>query len=181
MRFLTKLALPCLALNALTALAVFKDDAYHTDWHVALAGPSLADSTFFHRPSEDTKASLIYSLTTRDVLAAVNPKDGELVWRQQLTGGTQGTDGIARAGSGVVVTAVGKGLSSFDAASGRLVWDADFRAPILDLAVTGDSSVAVLFADGTVRLLAGGSEETVWEWKELPRCVSIAGRARGLC
>lgn len=159
--------------NVLSVLAVFKDDAYHTDWHVALIGPSLDTSTFWSQPALDSRASLIYTLTSRAILAAINPKDGELVWRQQLASAE--SNGVARAGAAVVVAAVGSGVSSFDAANGRLVWDNEFSDKVLDLGVTDLNAVAVLFVDGTVRLLNENTGEVAWEWKGLDRCVSLLG------
>jgi outer membrane protein assembly factor BamB len=170
MRFFSGVLLPCFLLNVVSVLAVFKDDAYHTDWHIPLIGPSLASSTFFHRPNVETRASLIYTLTSRSILAAVNPKDGKLVWRQQLP--EAGGSGIARPGNGVIVSAVETSIASFGAGSGKLVWENEFAKKVVDLRVTAENTVVVLFDDGTVRLLAEQSGDVVWEWNELDRCAS---------
>ncbi|KAI5857871.1 hypothetical protein BZA05DRAFT_347370 [Tricharina praecox] len=155
-----------LLFNAVSVLAVYKDDAYTTDWHIPLIGPSIASATFFHRPDAESRASLIYTLTTRSVLAALNPKDGELVWRQQLAD-VAGGNGLARGGNGVVVSATGNGVSSFDAGSGRLVWDNEFASKVVDLGVTAGNAVAALFEDGAVRLLAEKTGDVAWEWRGL--------------
>lgn len=157
-----------LLFNAVSVLAVYKDDAYTTDWHIPLIGPSIASATFFHRPDAESRASLIYTLTTRSVLAALNPKDGELVWRQQLAD-VAGGNGLARGGNGVVVSATGNGVSSFDAGSGRLVWDNEFASKVVDLGVTAGNAVAALFEDGAVRLLAEKTGDVAWEWRGLDR------------
>lgn len=141
-------------------LAVFKDDAYVTDWHKALIGPSLQSSTFFQRPHAASKATLIYTLTSRSVLAAINPKDGEIVWRQSLD--ISDYDGVARSGSGVVVAAVGGSIKSFDAANGKLAWSNDFSGLALDVRAT-ENSVVVLFDDRTVRMLDGKTGAVKWE------------------
>jgi len=160
MRFLAEVLL---LFNAVSVLAVYKDDAYTTDWHIPLIGPSIASATFFHRPNAESRASLIYTLTTRSVLAAVNPKDGELVWRQQLA--EAGGNGLAHGGNGVVVSAAGNGVSSFDAGSGRLVWDNEFSSKVVDLGVGAGNAVAALFEDGAVRLLSEQSGDVTWEWR----------------
>ncbi|KAF8252728.1 DUF1620-domain-containing protein [Wilcoxina mikolae CBS 423.85] len=165
MRLFSGVLLPCFLLNVVSVLAVFKDDAYDTDWHIPLIGPSLPPSTFFHRPNVETRASLIYTLTSRSILAAVNPKDGELVWRQQLP--EADGNGIARPGNGVIISAAGTSITSFDAGSGKLVWENEFAKNVVDLRVTAENTVAVLFEDGTVRLLAEQSGDVAWEWKEL--------------
>lgn len=167
MRFFSGvLLLPCFVASV---LGIFKDDAYHTDWHIPLIGPSLPTSTFFHQPNPDSKASLIYSLTDRSILAAINPKDGELVWRQQLK---QSAVNVARAGNGVVVSATGTSVSSFHAGNGRLVWENAFSQNIVDLRITPANKVAVLFADGVVRLLDDKSGDVAWEWREMDRCAN---------
>jgi outer membrane protein assembly factor BamB len=174
MRLFSGLWLPCLLLNVVSVLAIFKDDAYHTDWHIPLIGPSIAASTFFHRPNADSRASLIYTLTTRSIVAAINPKDGELVWRQQLA--ESDGNGIARGGNGIIVSATGNGVASFDAGNGRLVWENQFSSKILDLGVTTTNSVVVLFEDGSVRLLGEQDGDVKWEWKFLDRCVARSPR-----
>jgi hypothetical protein len=169
MRFFSGvLLLPCFVASV---FGIFKDDAYHTDWHIPLIGPSLPTSTFFHQPNPDSKASLIYSLTDRSILAAINPKDGELVWRQQLK---ESAVNVARAGNGVVVSATGTSVSSFHAGNGRLVWENAFSQNIVDLRITPANKVAVLFADGVVRLLDDKSGDVAWEWMELDRCANDA-------
>ncbi|KAA8906414.1 hypothetical protein FN846DRAFT_796095 [Sphaerosporella brunnea] len=162
MRLLSRLWLPCLILNVVSVLAIFKDDAYHTDWHIPLIGPSIAASTFFHRPNAESRASLIYTLTTRSILAAINPKDGELVWRQPLAE-SNGT-GIACGGNGIIVSATGSAVASFDAANGRLFWENQFSSKIVDLGVTATNAVVVLFEDGAVRLLKEQTGDVAWEW-----------------
>ena len=171
MRFFSGFLIPGLLLNAFSVLAVFKDEAYITDWHIPLIGPSIAASTFFHQPNVETRASLIYTLTTRSVLAAINPKDGAIVWRQQLSASEDG-NGIARAGISIVVTATGPNVASFDAGTGRLVWDNKFKSNVVDVRVMPSNEVAVLTADGTVRLLSEQSGDAIWEWAGLDRYIS---------
>ena len=172
MRFLSEALLPWLLLTATSVVAIFKDDAYHTDWHVPLIGSALPASTFFHCRSVETRASLVYTLTRRSILAAINPKDGELVWRQQLSESQPARSGLARPGNGVIVSAVASRVASFSAGNGRLVWENRFAQDMVDLAVTAENAIAALFGDGTVRLLAEQSGDVAWEWKGLNRCRS---------
>ncbi len=145
-----------------TTLAVFRDDAYETDWHIPLIGPSLPPSTFFHRPSADSKATLIYTLTERSILAAINPKDGQIVWRQALADG-DGKLGVARGGEGIIVAGAGGRVEAFDAGNGRLAWENNFEGVVQDLVVTPRGQAVVLFAGGTVRCLDGDSGDVAWE------------------
>ena len=43
--------------------AVHQDEAYQIDFHHALLGIPQAHTSFFHKPSVDSKASLLYTLT----------------------------------------------------------------------------------------------------------------------
>ena len=130
-------------------LAVWKDDAYTTDWHRPLLGPSLPQSTFFHAPTTDSKATLIYTLSTRGILAALNPKDGEIVWRQDLSRGN--ARGVAKAGEGVIVAAVGTNIAAFDAAKGRLLWEREVAADVIDLEILALNGVATVLRDGMIK------------------------------
>ena len=75
--------------------ALHADEAGVIDWHHKLIGTPLeASSTFLHKPVEISGA-LAFTLTDKNVLAALNPRDGGigticadyrsyLVWRQLL-------------------------------------------------------------------------------------------------
>jgi hypothetical protein len=121
MRLHAALALAaCLA----PAAAVFEDDAYHIDFHYALLGLPRHDTTFFQKPYAGSKASLLYSVSQNHTVAAINPKDGALVWRHHFPASS---DDIAhlRAGSeqDSVVSAVGQRIAAWSASDGRLVWE----------------------------------------------------------
>lgn len=101
--------------------AIYADEAYQVDFHHVLLGLPQPETTFLHRPSPASKASLLYTLSIRSVLGAVNPKDGSVVWRQQLGNGS----GLLKApeGGSTVISAVNGTVQAWDAAEGRLVWD----------------------------------------------------------
>ncbi|KAL8728390.1 MAG: hypothetical protein Q9166_005434 [cf. Caloplaca sp. 2 TL-2023] len=101
--------------------AIYADEAYQVDFHHVLLGHPRPETTFLHRPSPASKASLLYSLSERSVLGAVNPKDGSVVWRQQLEHGS----GLLKAsvGGNTVISAINGTVQAWDAAEGRLVWD----------------------------------------------------------
>lgn len=146
-------------------LAVFADDAYHVDYHFALLGQPQQHATFFHQPRPETKASLLYSLSDKLVLGAVNPKDGSAVWRQKLPSGSGSADGFLRAGENqdIVISAVEGQVAAWDAADGKLVWTSTFRdAPVKDLEVLelADASAAASGVKDAIVLL-GGSSSTV--------------------
>jgi hypothetical protein len=146
---LTRLLTTALALLAhlpRPAQAVFRDEVGHTDYHHQLLGLPLRETTFFHRPRRDDRASLLYTLSDVGVVGAVNPGSGEVVWRQDaylspssLLGGGGGAKGeeereeeeeegkeagwgrFLRAGEGEgwVVSAFGRAVHAWDAVSGR--------------------------------------------------------------
>ncbi|GAB7354469.1 hypothetical protein MBLNU459_g4947t2 [Dothideomycetes sp. NU459] len=108
-----------------TSVAVFVDDAYHVDYHLALVGAPREQSTFFHQPFAGSKASLLYTLSDKAVLGALNPKDGELVWRQALSRSFNATaPTFLRAGENqdTIVTAVDGEVAAWSASDGRQVW-----------------------------------------------------------
>jgi outer membrane protein assembly factor BamB len=170
------LLLSCFPLYLTSVLAVFQDDAFHIDWHIPLIGSSLETSTFFHRPNSKTRASLVYTLTDRSILAAINPKDGELVWRQSLAEEPVGmSDGVARRGNGIIIAGVRGTITSLDASNGKIIWENEFSDDIVDLRVFLDTSnenaVAVLFKNGAVRLLHPRTGDVAWQWNEISRYI----------
>ena len=133
--------------------SILADDAYQSDWHFPLLGVPDHDNTFFHRPSTASNASLLYTISKRGILGAINPKDGTLVWRQSLADlslplnaeleksqshgenraqqdqdrNLDSTKLLAHEGGGSVYTHFGSRVSSWDSSSGRLIWQ--WRAP----------------------------------------------------
>lgn len=71
----------CLSLAA----AIYSDEVNHVDLHHALLGTPSPDSTFFLKPSTASNVSLIYTLSDKLLVGAVNPRDGALLWRQNLS------------------------------------------------------------------------------------------------
>lgn len=151
-----------------SVFAVFQDEAFVNDWHIALLGPSLPASSFFHRPVLDAKASLIYTLSERNILAAVHPKDGAVVWRHQLDISCS-LEGISRAADGKVVTSACGELKAFDAVAGKLVWEHDFAGgKVQDVQIVdreNGGGVVVLMTDNTVKMLDGESGHIKWQWR----------------
>ena len=141
-------ALLLVAYICATAWAIFPDEVNNIDFHHALLGiPSTnhhSDSTFFHRPTSSSSASLLYTISDNLVVGAVNPKDGSLVWRQNLSqfafddqdsssssvnDRADGLVGFLRAGdaSQSVVGAAGGYVSAWNALDGKLVWESRFK------------------------------------------------------
>jgi len=129
--------------------AITADEAYHVDYHLALLGIPQSANTFFHRPSASSSASLLFTISEKGVLGAVNPKDGSLVWRQSLVvplpgpnldieevkklpeeeplkalthTATANAGLLVEEGSGFVVSYYGPTISAWDAMNGKLVW-----------------------------------------------------------
>jgi outer membrane protein assembly factor BamB len=112
-------------------LAVFADEAFQVDYHHALLGIPKEDSTFVHQPIASSKASLLYTLTDQSLVGAVNPKDGSIVWRQQLHAANDSSPAVLRAGGeNVIATAAGGQVAAWQASDGRLMWSHEYADDI---------------------------------------------------
>lgn len=176
MRLCAPVLLPIAAfLYASLCHAIFADEAYQTDSHHALLGLPQAHTTFFHRPSAASKASLLYTLSERLVLGAINPKDGAVIWRQRLADSAQNytTSGLLKAGEGgdTLISAVNGKVQAWDATDGRLVWEWDGGdgTKVVDVTPSAESGKYVLvLSEGegssfVVRNLAADTGEVFWE------------------
>jgi outer membrane protein assembly factor BamB len=165
-----------------STFAIFADEAYHIDYQHQLLGLPQPQSTFFHRPRKDERASLLYTLSDQGILGAVNPGTGAIVWRQLLATNASGTfggdarvQGFLRAAEGekIVVSAVDGRVNAWDAMTGREVWNNEFEGATKDLEVleTAGEEVhkdaLVLFehaGKGVLRRLNGENGDVVWEY-----------------
>ena len=155
--------------------AIHADEAYKTDFHHPLLGFPQSHTTFFHRPSAASKASLLYTLSQKHILGAVNPKDGSIVWRQQLAAGntTRGSYLRAEEGGGAIASAYNGEVQAWNAADGRLDWSWTGAGSVKGVELfsrKGYTDVLVLSEEeGTrsvARKLASGSGDVVWEHKD---------------
>ncbi|WYZ39400.1 hypothetical protein EsH8_III_001314 [Colletotrichum jinshuiense] len=170
--------LPTLLLAATSLVgAVFVDEVGDIDYHHELIGIPQVETTLFHKPRRDDKASLLYTLSDVGVLGSVNPSNGAVVWRQFLTGSITNGGGHLRAAEGEdwIVSAYGHSVHAWNALSGRNAWWIDFTGEIRDLEVmemteNGRKDVLALFEeeDGTsvLRRLNGGDGSVVWEFRD---------------
>ncbi|GKZ21008.1 hypothetical protein AbraIFM66951_010166 [Aspergillus brasiliensis] len=166
-----------------SSLAIYRDEVNHVDYHHALLGFPTSQSTFFLKPSASSNASLLYTLSEKSLLGAVNPKDGSLVWRQNLSrsdlpGGESNAHGLLRAseGTNALVSALGDYISSWTALDGKLIWENWFEGEVvadLELLELEDVNAAPSTKDtvalwsgkaGVVRRLEGDSGRTKWEY-----------------
>ncbi|KAM3083865.1 hypothetical protein ACMFMG_002026 [Clarireedia jacksonii] len=171
------LNLVCLALSILPRVyAVFADEAFSVDYQHELLGLPQPDTTFFHRPRKDEKATLLYTLSDLGVVGAINPGTGKVVWRQLLGNGSVETDGFLRPveGDGTVVSALGSRVDAWDGITGRSKWGNNFAGQIKDLEIVegGDAikDVLVLSEDSgtaSVRRLNGDNGDVVWEYTDV--------------
>ena len=179
MRLWVPVSLPSVALIFVSVgHAIFADEAYQTDYHIPLLGLPQPHTTFFHRPSPASKASLLYTLSNRLVLGAVNPKDGAVIWRQQLADQAENdtASGLLKApeGGNTLVSALNGKIQTWDAADGRLVWEWRGQGRIKSIETSsatddrGKDVVAVSDEDGhaIVRKLAGETGEISWEYTD---------------
>ena len=164
--------------------AIFADEAFHIDYHHALLGTPQARTTFFHRPSSSSSASLLYTLSEKSILGAVNPKDGAIVWRQNLSeysdaaAGVGAVGGFLRAADGenTVVSAFADEVSSWGASDGKLGWTNSLDGgAVVDLELVESAngasgprdSVVLLQSDhALVKRLDGATGLPKWEYKD---------------
>lgn len=176
-------------LYATVGHAIFADEAYQTDYHHALLGFPQAHATFFHRPSPASKASLLFTLSERLVLGAVNPKDGAIIWRQQLADQAQNQTAVSllRAGEGgdTLVTAVGGVTTSWDARDGRLGWQRRGNARIKSLDITEGDRDVLIFTEGqsrnAVRRLSADTGAILWEHNDSRSAIKAVSATGKVC
>ncbi|KAI1872283.1 uncharacterized protein JN550_004002 [Neoarthrinium moseri] len=155
--------------------AVFEDEVNHIDYHHELLGVPQRETTFFHRPRPDDKASLLYTLSDLGVLGAVNPSTGSIVWRQLLQNNITSQGGHLRAAADAkwVASALGSSVQAWDALTGRNIWSLDFDGQVKDLEVmelteNGRKDTLALYQEqgATVARRIHGSEgRVVWEFR----------------
>ena len=185
---------PLLAILIPLASAVFADEAYQIDYQHVLFGSPQRHTTFFHRPSAASKASLLYTLSEKLVLGAVNPKDGAVIWRQWLKNNVRDGNGKGFLksvdGEDVVVSAVDERVRAWDASHGKLVWEWIANEvvrglEVLDIEGKRGDVIASTERDGKsfVTRLAASSGEVVWQyiderynihWRRSAYCVSFS-------
>ncbi|KAH8880129.1 DUF1620-domain-containing protein [Thozetella sp. PMI_491] len=163
--------------------AVFRDEVGHLDYHHELLGLPQREKTLFHRPSEKSKASLLYTLSDVGVLGAVNPTSGAVVWRQFLNGSITDGGGFLRAGDGEgwVASAMGGSVHAWDATSGRNRFLLDFAGEVKDMEIMeltedGRKDILALSDDGgatVLRRLNGNDGSQVWEFKEVTKDIPL--------
>jgi ER membrane protein complex subunit 1 len=194
-------ALLLAALPSLTS-AIFADDAYTIDYHEVLLGQPQSHTTFFHKPQSSSNASLLYTVSDKAVLGAVNPKDGSVLWRQALSpagpisNATSKSFLVAGLGDGQVTSGYGSNIRTWDALDGKLVWEYSLpgghivhglqAAPVLrgSHGQGGQTQdVVVLTGDGhsaMVVLLAGDGSGVRWKYSEdrsdTPVSIHVTGK-----
>ena len=158
--------------------AIYADEAYETDWHQALLGKPRKETTFFHQPSSTSKAALLYTLSEKHVVGAINPKDGSIVWRQPLANlsETAGDPSFLKpaASRDYVVSGFKDRVQSWNAADGRLAWQWKSTGNVKSVEILPTShdreGVVVLTQDGaqqySVRFIDGATGHVKWEFKD---------------
>ena len=170
--FLTVLS--CLFIHI--TFAIYADEAYKLDYHHPLVGIPQAHTTFFHRPSTSSKASLLYTLSKDGIIGAINPKDGAVLWRQpfgQQGRNCTGTSFLKTAeGLKTVYSALNGRVQAWDAVDGRLGWDWQspglVKALEVQVGAEGEIGVVVLSEGegfhGIVRYFSAETGEIKWEF-----------------
>lgn len=163
--------------------AVYEDEVGHLDYHYELLGVPQRETTFFHRPRPEDKASLLYTLSDVGVLGAVHPSSGAVLWRQFLTGNITNGGGFVRASEGEnwICSAFGHSVHAWDAVTGRNRFWMDFTGEVKDLEVMEMTEkerkdVLVLFDDNgatVLRRLNGNDGSVVWEFRDASKDVAL--------
>ncbi|KAK1763618.1 hypothetical protein QBC33DRAFT_549577 [Phialemonium atrogriseum] len=163
--------------------AIFQDEVGHLDYHHELLGVPQRDTTFFHRPRRDDKASLLYTLSDVGVLGAINPSNGAVMWRQFLNDNITDGGGFVRSSDGEnwICSALGHSVHAWDAISGRNRFWMDFAGEVKDLEIMEMTEkerkdVLALYDDGgatVLRRLNGKDGNVVWEFKETSKNVPL--------
>ena len=161
-----------------SAFAVFADEAFQIDYHHALLGIPREENTFVHQPVASSKASLIYTLTDQALIGAVNPKDGSIVWRQQLHSISNSSSwSVLRAGGENIVAAGAETqLAAWQASDGRLIWSHEFANDIRvkdvrflelkeDGSTGGSKDVLVLYEGSTNGVERRDAETGEFRWQ----------------
>ncbi|KAJ5803951.1 uncharacterized protein N7518_000254 [Penicillium psychrosexuale] len=166
------------------AAAIYSDEVDHIDFHHALLGTPSPDSTFFLKPFTSSNASLIYTISDKLLVGAVNPRDGALVWRQNISRSADSPAhgaGLLRGldGNDAVVAAVDNYIASWSAQDGKLGWEHRVSEGVvgdLELLELEDATatsgvrdtIAVVASEGNgiVKRLDGNTGKTVWEHKD---------------
>ncbi|KAJ4408046.1 hypothetical protein N0V85_004282 [Neurospora sp. IMI 360204] len=156
--------------------AVFQDEVGHIDYHYELLGLPQRETTFFHKPRRDDKASLLYTLSDVGVLGAANPSSGAILWRQLLNGTITDGGGFLRAGEGQnwLASAYGQSVHAWDAVNGRNKFWMDFAGEVKDLEImemteNNRKDILALFDENestVLRRLSGNDGRVVWGFKE---------------
>ncbi|KAJ1335760.1 ER membrane protein complex subunit 1 [Microdochium nivale] len=180
---LTSLLLPLFLAFPATVHAVFEDEVGHIDYHHELLGVPQCETTFFHRPRQQEKASLLYTLSDLGVVGAINPSSGAVVWRQQLNGNSTASRGHLRAGEDEpwLVSALDNAVQAWDATTGRNIWSLHFDGSVKDLEImemtgAGQKDVLVLFDEGgttVARRIHGTEGRVVWEYSQVTKDVPL--------
>ncbi|CAM1506091.1 Fc.00g057320.m01.CDS01 [Cosmosporella sp. VM-42] len=180
-----RLTLQSLILLGLSSLGacVYQDDVGHIDFHHALVGVPQVETTFFHRPRKEDKASLLYTLSDVGVLGAVNPSTGAVVWRQQVADDLTNGGGYLRApeGENWVAAAYGPRVQAWDSLTGRNVWHNDYEGEakdleIMELTESLRKDVLVLYEEvgqTVLRRLHGSLGTVVWEFRETTKDIPL--------
>ena len=159
------------------SIAIYEDSAYKNDFHHSLLGVPRPHTTFFHHPSSGSNASLLYTLSNKNVLGAVNPKDGNLIWRQSVLSGSGNGNhslGYLSATGSEIISGVGGTVRAWDAADGKLTWEWDAPGTVLGLELAkhegDDAAVLVLSKDaeghGYVAHLVATTGQLMWQHKD---------------
>jgi ER membrane protein complex subunit 1 len=172
MRFFLALAAILLPFVA----AVFEDEAWKVDYHHALLGLPQRHTIFFHQPQPSSKASLVYVLSELNILGAINPRDGTLVWRQHLPSSTTNTSFLVPGDAqGSIYSGIDGQIASWSAIDGKLIWSVqqDLPGSLVDLnnlevAREGRKDVVALFRNdvATVQRIDGKIGEPIWQYQD---------------
>ncbi|KTW26078.1 hypothetical protein T552_02971 [Pneumocystis carinii B80] len=163
--------------------AIFHENDKIT-FHIPLIGVPLKESIFFHKPVS-YQNSLIYLATEKNILAAINSKDGSLVWRQKYAENDP-INAIKSLDSKIITLSNSSIVRAWNALTGFLIWEETYQNFFLDNRhaikifennITSNKDI-VLLTSNTIYFLDSNTGSQIWCYeksvKRLPIFLSIS-------
>ncbi|EMR08015.1 hypothetical protein PNEG_03457, partial [Pneumocystis murina B123] len=153
-------------------------------FHIPLIGVPLKESIFFHKPIS-YQNSLIYLATEKNILAAINSKDGSLVWRQKYAENDP-INAIKPLDSKIISLSNSSNVRAWNALTGFLIWEETLQNFFLDNRyvikifennITSNKDI-ILLTSNTIYFLDSNTGSQIWCYgknvERLPIFLSIS-------
>ncbi|QSL67089.1 hypothetical protein MERGE_001476 [Pneumocystis wakefieldiae] len=137
-------------------------------FHIPLIGVPLKESIFFHKPIS-YQDSLIYLATEKNILAAINSKDGSLVWRQEYAENDL-INAIKPLDSKIITLSNSSTVRAWNALTGFLIWEETLQnsfsdnrnvIKIFENNITSDKDI-ILLTSNMIYFLDSNTGSQIW-------------------